>query len=206
MGNAISSLIFTFRSGKKAKNGDIGRAPIAVGQAKNAFTEISKFDNIAGNATKAATSIFTSSKLNDCKALKYTGKAVNFVSKNINPLICVSSGIKIAKSDDKVKTGLVEIGALSGMFMGEGLMKKYQDNIFTSKNVEKIVQKAMDKGIFKTLGKKILSSNAPKDIALITKGLAFVGASISSYALGEKAGTHLANEIKPNLKKINQTV
>ncbi|MCI1274158.1 MAG: hypothetical protein LKG27_06980 [Clostridiaceae bacterium] len=218
MSNPISSLIFTYRSAKKAENGEIGRAPVCVGQAANVFNEVSKFDNMIGSSTKAAASIFKNLSENKAlkdtgkpyeytqKALHYTGRAVKFASENVNPLICISSGIKVATSDDKVGTGITEGGALCGMFMGEGLMKKYQDSIFTGKNVEKVIEKASKNGILKSVGEKIIKSNSSNKVALLAKGIAFVCASMSSYAIGEAAGKNFSGEIKSafGIKKINQ--
>lgn len=194
MSNPVSSIIFAYRNVHKTENGEIGRAPVFVGQAANVVSEVAKFDNIVGSSTKAATSIFSNIAEKN-KPLKYITKGVKFASENVNPLICASSVLKVATAKDKKKTAIVEAGALSGMFMGEGLMKKYQDSIFSEKNVENVVKKIADKGIMKSVMNKILESKASGKVGTIVKGLTFVCASMSSYAIGQKFAENFAKSV-----------
>ncbi|MBP3925404.1 hypothetical protein J6E39_09240 [bacterium] len=205
MANPVSSLIFAYRNTDKTSNGDIGRAPVAIGQATNLFNEIAKFDNMIGAGAKSALSIFCDSSKHN-KAIDYAGKGLKFASEHVNPLICASSVLKTATSDDKVQTGLTEICALSGMFLGEGLAKQYLEKNFTDKNVEKYLRNLSQKGICKNLAEKILNSNSSSKAATILRGLLFVCASLTSYAAGEKLGKEFAGDIasKAGIKKIDQ--
>ncbi len=205
MANLWTSLIFSSRNVKKTENGEIGRAPVAAGQAANAFKAVAKYDNAVGRGAQTATSIFTKMS-KDSKVLKYAGKVVDFASKNINPLICVSSGIKVATSDNKLETGILEAGALAGMFLGEGVMKRYQDKIFNETNVTKVINKAHNN---KTIGKfaqKVLKTKYAGKYAELVKGIAFVAVSISSYSAGKKLADNLAGEVCANfgIKRLDQ--
>ena len=182
MSNAISSLIFMFRNVDKTKNGEIGRAPVAFAQGLKVIEGASHYNSTIAKGTDAAVSIFTKaaehSKVADI-ALKGTKWAV----KNVNPMICVSSGIKVLKSDDKTSTAIRELGAISAMLCGEGIAKKILAKTFTSGSITS----------------KIIS------------GVLFVCASIASYSLGEYVGKDLAKTVKANTTimpvpaKINQT-
>lgn len=205
MGNPISGLIFTCRSADKTQKGDIGRAPVTVGQFSNLCSEIAKFDNAIGAGAKSASSVFCE-LAKENKAFEYIGKGVKFASNNVNPLICASSVLKVATSDDKTKTAIVETGALSGMFLGEGLMKIHLDDFINDKTIHKQLTNIQNKGIFKTLADKILKSKAEGKIATILKGLIFVAGSIASYNVGQYISEDFANKVTCNagLKKIDQ--
>ena len=183
MFSAISSAIFAYRNVGKTKNGEIGRAPVAAAQAVSVVNEVARYNATLAKGADAAISVFNKvagkSKVAEC-VVKATKWGVN----NVNPLICVSSGIKIATSEDKTSTAIKEVGALTAMFAGESIAKK----------------------ALPELVKKLPVGNKA---GAVIKGLAFVGASIASYAIGEKIGTDLAKEAKTNFgfggyQKINQ--
>ncbi len=205
MANTVSSLIFAYRNADKTSNGEVGRAPVMVGQATNVFNEVMKWDNVIGAGAKSANSIFSDmSKSNNF--MKYTSKGLKFASENVNPLICGSALLKIGMSDDKPRTAIVETAALSGMFLGEGLMKIHLDKYINEKNINNLALKAKNKNCFKGLADKILTSKSGGKIANVIRGLIFVGGSIGSYALGEKLGEKYADNLtgKLGIKKINQ--
>jgi len=118
MGNVLASAIFCIRNEDKVKNGDIGRLPVAIGQGRNVVNSIMSFDNAIGKTAKTAVDALEIASKDEA-LLKYAGKAVNFVGDHINPLICVSSGIKVLTSDDKASAFVTQASALSGMFAVE---------------------------------------------------------------------------------------
>ena len=97
-------------------------------------------------------------------------KAVDFASKNVNNLICVSSGVKVLTAKDKQSECIAQAGNLIGMFAVEGWMKK---NLF--KYVEKL---------------PINSKMKP-----VIEGILFVIGSITGsticYNIGKKAAAKL---------------
>lgn len=205
MANIFSSAIFCTRNIDKTQNGEVGRSAVATGQGVNVVREIGKFDNAAGDAIKSATSIFTK-MAQGSKVLGYTEKALDFASKNINPLICVSSGIKVVASDNKTETAINEMGALSGMFLGEGLFKHYQDKLFNEKTVGSVMEKVTKNKTANKYLNKILDMKYAGKYATLLKGLTFVLVSITSYEVGKKLSSDFANTACANLglKKIDQ--
>ena len=58
------------------------------------------------------------------KFINGAGKVLKFTADNINPIICVTSGIKVLGSEDKVDTAAREVIALPTMFLSEKLARK----------------------------------------------------------------------------------
>ena len=134
----------------------------------------------------------------------YTAKGVNLASKAVNPLICVSAGIKVARSEDKSSEAINQTYALTSMFGAERTAKLF----LTPEGREKLVKFGFgDKGISKklmdTMARLDNMSNAAgaskyaKFGIPIIKGLGFVAASISGYALG----SFIAGKINDSLKR-----
>ena len=190
MSNAVSSLIFACRNVNKlifacrnvnkTENGEIGRAPVAAAQSINVLNQISKYNKVIAKGTDAAVSVFDN-LAQKSKVVDYTVKGVKWATKNVNPLICVSGGVKVLMSDDKTTAAVKEVAALSTMFAGEAVAKKL---------------------LPKLIAKLPVGSKA----GAIINGLLFVGASIASYSVGEKLGTDLAKEVKTNWAKEPQKI
>lgn len=190
----VPSSVFLYSNIKKVENGDTARGSVVFAQGAKIAEAVAKYhDSTAKNASEAY-NIF-GKYADKSKVLNTTGKVVNWATHNVNPLICLSAAYKTATADDKVHTGITQVGALSGMFLGEGMMKIYQDNIFNEKNVTKLAEKA--KGItgLKSLANFILKSGNGGKVASILKGIAFVCTSMTSYNLGEKLAGNLADRI-----------
>ncbi len=177
MSNAVSSLIFAYRNVGKTQNGEIGRAPVAAAQGINVLSEVARYNKAIAKGTEAATSMFSNLAKHN-KAVDYAVKGVNWATKNVNPLICVSGGIKVLTSDDKVSSAIKETSALATMFAGERLAKEILPKII----------KSQGKG------------------GALLKGILFVCASIGSYSAGEYFGKNLSKEVKASwdFGKINQ--
>lgn len=188
MSNIISSAIFCARNVDKAENQDkVGRWAVAVGQAKKVTDYVTTLDNCVGRDSKAAADAIKSYAKEE-KIFKYAGKAANFASKNINPLICVSSGIDILKADDKETALISNAAALGTMFAVEKQMKKHLSNIPKTKsetiqNISKNVMKFAEK------------YKCTKTLPAILHGTAFVVGSCAAYGGGEKFGTLVAGKI-----------
>lgn len=189
MSNIVSSAIFCARNVNKAECQDkVGRWAVAAGQGKKVVDYVRTLDNELGksaNSSVEALKTFSKSE----KLLTYAGKAIDFASKNVNPLICVSSGIDILRADDKQSALITNAAALSSMFAVENLMKKHLDEIPKIKGIDKIAQKVME------FAKKYKCEGR---LPAIIHGTVFVAGSVASYALGEKFGTLVANKAKEN--------
>lgn len=182
MANPISSLIFAYRNVNKTENGEVGRAPVAAAQGINVCGEVAKYNKAIAKGADAAVSVFED-LAQKSKPVDYALKGVKWATKNVNPLICVSGGIKVAMAEDKTSAAITEVAALSGMFAGESVAKKI---------LPKVIEKLL-------VGNKV---------GVIINGLLFVGASIASYAGGEYLGKVFAKDVKASWdmgpKKINQ--
>lgn len=183
MFSPVASGIFAFRNVGKTESGEIGRAPVAVGQFAGVIKEIGKYDKTIAIGTKNAMQILQD-VAGDSRALRYAGKTVDFLSNHINPLICVSSGIKVAMSDDKEKTFKEEAGSLAFMFAGETLISKNYDKIANSKTVTEAIGKMSKSSLFKPMFKSIEKNHWGGKVGAIIKGLTFVTVSIGSSNIG----------------------
>lgn len=210
----IPSGIFCYRNIKKAtddsENGEKSRSTVAFAQGAKLVEAVTKYNDETAKTAKSALSVFDK-YAKQYKAVDYAGKAVNWATHNVNPLICMSSGVKVLTSDDKVHTGITQLGALSGMFLGEGLIKLHKDKIINEENVTNIVKKLQNTKGLKTVCENLLKSGNCGKAASIIKGLLFVGGSITSYSIGEKIGKNTADRICADAgikvrKKIDQKV
>jgi len=143
------------------------------------------------------------------KVLKGAGKIVNLTADYINPFICITSGFKVLKSEDKPNEAASEIIRLGTMFAFEKGAKAFVGMPYTEKVAGKTVTKSRE-GVYKKLfSEKQL--NAVSDFCKTKKvlkyapgfkGLLFVGASIAGYELGDK----IANAIlkKDSEKQLSQ--
>lgn len=208
MFSAVASCFFAARNMKKTEDGEVGRSAVALGQTAGVVQEIAKYDGAIANTARSACSVF-SDLAKENKAFEYAGKFTKFAVNNVNPLICVSGGIKTMMSDDKVKTGITEVAALSAMFLGEGLTKKYYDKAVNSQTCKNIIKKTSKAKILQPLIKAFKNSKFNGKAGMILRGLTFVTASMTSYAIGEHYGKDIAEEVKKELnlgkpKKLNQ--
>ena len=208
MFSAVASGIFAVRNAKKTEDGEIGRSAVTLGQTAGVVQEIAKYDGAIANTARSACSVF-SDMAKENKAFEYAGKFTKFAVNNVNPLICVSGGIKTLMSEDKVKTGIIEAAALSAMFAGEGFTKKYYEKIVNSKTCKNALEKLSKTKGFKQIFRYLEKNKLTSKVGAVLKGLTFITASISSYNIGEYGGKMVADDVKkyiePNKpKKINQ--
>lgn len=198
MFSAVASGIFAYRNANKTKDGDVGRGAVTVGQTAGLVQEIAKYDGAVANTARSAVSVFSDlAKKN--KAFEYAGKATKFAVNNVNPLICVSGGIKTMMSDDKVKTGITEAAALSAMFAGEGLIKAKYDKMVASQTVRNGIKALSKSKVMKPVFEHLKKHKLEGKAGAILKGLIFVAGSMTSYTIGQKIGEPIADRVKANL-------
>ena len=158
MANAVASTIFTLRNADKAMHGNPLRGTVAVANGAKVASTVSH-SAIAQSAGKIA------------------GKVVN-------PLLVLSCGYNVYKSDDKVKTAAKEGLGLAGMFFLENQMKKGKLGQYVAKGADFLMNKVTKNAKAHNLGTYIIS------------GLAFVAASIAGYELASKAGESAVDLIR----------
>lgn len=198
----VSTGIFAFRNVDKAEHGDKGRGVVAGFQTLNFGNDVAsnilKYDNGIAKTARSAVSVF-SDMAKESKAIDYAGKALKWGCDNVNPLICASGALKVATSDDKVQAGITEAAALSTMFAGENFVKANYDKAANSKYVKEVAKAAKEtealKPIFEYVAKHKLGGKADTFI----KGLVLVGASITSYSIGELIGKDASKGIGAKL-------
>ena len=198
MFSPVASTIFAYRNAEKTKNGDVGRSVVTVGQCTGVIQEISKYDNIFSASARSALKALESFAA-DNKLAGYAGKALQFTADNVNPLICASGVLKVAMSYDKVHDGITETAALSGMFLGEGLMKLHFNDVFSESAFKRAATKVQNKSALKWIAETVLNSKHTGKAASILKGILFVCGSMGSYAAAKEVGEFYAGDIMQKL-------
>ncbi len=192
-----------------AMNLDIAAGQVVKGV--NAAKEIADVSNKeVSQAAKGASE--TIKNLSNCnKFIGGVSKVIDFTANNINPIICATSAVKVLfGSDDKIDATAREALALGTMFGSEAIAKRilgmpyttkekgasvthkrealYKKNPFLEKQAEAL------KDFCET--KKICNKVSLKFVPGAAKGLAFVGASIAGYKLGNFASDLILGEQK----------
>lgn len=195
--------IFSKRRLDKAVNGDVGSYAVATGQIRNGAQAVAQIDNAIGRAASTATKAFDATA-KSAGAMGYAAKGINWASRHVNPLICVTSGIRVLRADDKTSMAINQAYALAGMFSCEKLAKL----ALTPKGHEQLVKlgladKKMIKPILNFINKidKIACAPGASKWARIgipaAKAACFVLASICGYQIGSNIGDKI-NEARKN--------
>ncbi len=141
--------------------------------------------------TNAGTSIFAEAN----KANRMSTVASNtakYVSKAVNPLLCVASVARVAASDDRPSALIEETGAMTSMFGMEALMKKqFQEGSLLAEC--KMVKNSVNKLNNFCANTKFLNKFKAGTIGNVLKGLCFVIGSIAAYSAGHYAGKKVAD-------------
>ena len=153
---------------------------------------------------KAATSIFAEVNKYD-KVARIAQNTANYVSQAVNPLLCVASVARVAASEDKLSTGIEEVGAMGAMFAGEGLMKK-QFQSGSALTECKLVKNNVAKFEKFCANTKYLKNFKPKSITSVLQGLAFIVGSITSYSVGHSIGKTIADNTTRKYAFVNQPI
>ena len=177
--SAVQATIFgSRRVNRVADSKDYVSSAVAAGQFKNVKDSIITLDHSIGRGTQSAVNAVQKICKNK-PLLEYVGKGVNIASNNVNSLICLSAGVKVFNSDDKVSAAIEQGSALTAMFAAESLMKDHLGSVAKIKGVDGIAKKVLS-----------FSKSTPgcKPVPAIIKGLAFVSGSIFASMAGEKLG------------------
>lgn len=178
---------------------------IAAGQTLkgvNAAKEVAAASNANAKfmAEGASEAIKSLSKIN--KFVQGIGKIVDFTANNINPIICATSAARVLfGKEDKLETAASEVISLGAMFAAERGAKAFLGMPYTTKeggknvthnrtafyNKSPFISKHAEavKDFCET--KKLFNKVSLKFVPGAAKGLAFVGASIAGYKLGNCA-------------------
>lgn len=194
LSNAVRKAWFAYTNNEKGQNlaradrmerkitsycQDVGVAGDLVSVAKDSTRGAQCFNSLA--ATMKTTE--ASSKL-----LEYTGKAVNLAGKAVNPILCVASLSRAWSEEDKKSAMIQESGAMLGMFLFEGVTKQAlgltKDTGLWSKFCAKIAA-PLTKAVKSTGFIAKLPNNK---YTAILKGLTFIAASCTGFALGKSFG------------------
>jgi len=199
--------VFGYRNVDKTLSGDIVRGAVAAGQLNNAAIALSNSDGVFGNSAKIFTNgLNTAAKCNT--VLGYTAKAVDWTSKHINPLICISGAVRVAQADDKKSEAIKQTSAISCMFglektaklflTDEGQKKLISSNLSKNKYVSKLLNfsQNLDKTAKAAGASKIAKFGIP-----IAKACAFIACSITGYKIGAALGDHINDELKAGKKR-----
>lgn len=180
-----------------AMNMDIAAAQVTKGaKAAKEIAAVSNKDafQVAEGASQAIKNLSKESKILNC-----VGKVIGFTADNINPLICVTSGVKVLCSDDdKWDAGAREGFGLGTMFLTERAAKSFFGMPISKKVNGKTVAQAREAiyhnnpflkaqtAAFKDFcaTKKMFNKIPLTFLPGAAKGMAFVGASIAGYKLG----------------------
>lgn len=198
MYSAVASGIFAVRNADKTSNGEIGRSAVTLGQTAGVVQEVAKYDGMVAKGARSAVSVF-SNLAKQHKTFEYAEKVTKFAVDNVNPLICASGVIKTAMSDDKLKTGITEVAALSAMFAGEAFVKNKYDKFVASKKCQDTIVKASKNKYLKPVYDYLEKHKLKGKAGLIIKGLIFVAGSMTAYTIGHELGDELAHRVKANL-------
>lgn len=173
----FASVGFTYTNANKAASGDLGRLPVAIGQAAAVTKSVAQMKNPASKGLNTVLEIAKTDPV-----ARRLGKIATFASEHVNPLIVASSGFKVltASKEERKKTFWTEGGCLGGMFIGEGYMKRGH----------------LDNAIAK------LPINAKWKP--LVRGLVFIAGSITASTIGQSIGSVIANWNATKPKQIPQ--
>ena len=183
--NIVTSAIFGVRNYEKGNDGHTLRYAVALGQAKRVADFVTTLDNSVGKTARTATEAIGKASKGSI-FLESVGRVANFSSTHINPLIIGSAVLDVVNSENKVETAVVSASALGTMFTTEKLMKKYL------KDVPKL---SCFKKITAAVTKAFEGTKYGKYVGPVLEGLAFVGGSITGYAVGERFGKTLIGKL-----------
>lgn len=141
--------------------------------------------------TNAGTSIFA--EVNKGSTISKTANsAAKYVSKAVNPLLCVAGVARVAASDDRPSAAIEEICGMGTMFGVEGIMKQ-QFKEGSALAECKLMKNSINNFNQFCSGNRFLSKFKAGTIGNVIKGLAFIVGSMSAYAIGQSIGSKIAD-------------
>lgn len=182
-----------------AMNLDIATAQFAKGSS--AALNAAKASNAELEQAVQGINDVVKNVANSSKVAKGFTKVVDFTARNINPVICVTSGVKAltAEKDKRLETAADETCRLSTMFAGEGAYKLITGMPRYVRENGRLVSKPADKALYKDIecvknvvdkftkfcDETVVFKKLPLNFLPGTlKGLGFVITSILSYQIG----------------------
>lgn len=233
---SVASAIFAGRSIEKFRNGDSSRGVIAGCQiissadsaakaSSSVFGKVAK--NIGGTVAKADGAVDVlfnkiggetgTSILNNMSKTTGAASKIGAVAQSaINPLLCVSAGIRVLKDDDQYARLIEETSAMGMMFGTEAVMKcvrngitgqaqatkglsgKVANVLSNNKNTSEILSK-LKKG-FDNIGKS-KNGNVKQTLLKVGLDVLFVGGSILAFNVGQKIGKKLSHRDENSQKQ-----
>lgn len=183
--NYIASLYSLVYSAKEAKKGNILRHVSTIGYTAKVVQKLSKDDSfVLGKVSKCICDTLSDAS-KDNKLLQVAGKGIK-LAKYTDPISCLCSTIRVAKSDSPARKLIEETSFLGGMFFVEGLMLKYAKNIGQIKGI-----KQLNDGMNKFCKNTKYCSQIP---AVVYGTLYTVGSDIGGNVFG-KAGKWVADKL-----------
>lgn len=188
----VSSSVFAIRNGGKVMNGDIGRAPLPIVQLFNTAGDLAKMN--IGKVSEQASAFME--RVDDVGKMAGVSNAATKItsvtSKVVNPLLCVASGVRIFKDEDKDAAIIEEGLAMGAMFGAERVAKMARGKVNTAlKNgsLDGIIKNDTVKKAGAKILEKIGKMGKGQKIALfIAAELLFVGISVAAFDIGKKVG------------------
>lgn len=174
MGNAVSSLIFTVRSGEKSVQGDLGRSVTFLAQGVNTAEAYAKTGAWGSKASEQLVSSINNIAASE-SALGKSARFIKWAQSHVNPIIGVCAVSKVVLADDKEKAFCTEIPGFLGMLAAESKFKKLQ-------------QTSNMKNIFKSIEK--VGGKKGKFLSALVEGISFAAVSIGGYQLASKVGEY----------------
>ncbi|MBE7705916.1 MAG: hypothetical protein E7Z91_01535 [Cyanobacteria bacterium SIG30] len=191
----IATTIYCLRNAGKVKNGEIGRAPVAVMQSANSASQA------VSGAINSVDDLGRFAKIGE-KVGKGAEKVSSFASKVTNPLLVGAAGLRVLKDDDKESAIIEETMAMTGMFASEAIYKRLQNTVVSNagKKLKANAKVLSDGKIAKKLaglGKKIgkMSSGKQKAIFILAE-LGLVATSIFAFDSFKKLGKKMTGRDK----------
>lgn len=194
--------IFGFMNKNKAENKTRfdrrERGLVAGLQLKNAASDVLDMSHgKSGGVMDALNDVSKGIKTarNSSKVFDVVCKGVNFMSKLVNPILVVASGVRAWHADDKKSAAIKEGLSMAGMFAAEGAYKRFfglGGHAAGYKNYKWATDAA--KGFKNFMAKnKYLSKLPAGRTAAMLVGLGFIITSCSAFAIGGSAGKAIAD-------------
>ena len=199
----VPSAWFLRNNVKKVQNGDDARSTVVFAQGAKIAEAVQQYHEKSAKSASEAYNIF-GKYADKSRVLNFTGKGIDWAAKHVNLLISLSALYKTATSENKLETGINQLGALSGMFVGEGLMKLNKNKVINEANVTKVLEKVKDTKFIGKAAQKLLKTGAGGKIAAVLQGISFVLVSMGSYSAGETLAKQHSKKICTNLGLYNK--
>lgn len=174
--------------------------------ARGAVQEAAKHYNTVAHCVDDVAEVINGAR-STSKVFDGVCRGAGILSKMVNPLLCVASGVRVLNSEDKKSAAVKEIGAMGLMFTGEGIWKR----LFglggfnaTYKN-HKLISSVIDAGKKFFSSNKLLSKIPLGKWGTLIKALGFVAVSCACFDIGSKLGESSAKAIFRNNEETGKT-